>query len=119
LKFVVSGLTRRVTRAMLRLTATGPGPNGGSVFRVGNTLKGTTTAWNDANLSWSTAPDLTGAALGRTGAVVTGPVEIDLGSAVAGNGTYSFALSGASSTSVYYKSIEAGSGAPQLVLTLG
>jgi hypothetical protein len=119
LKFVVSGVTRPVVGAALRLTVTGASPDGGSVYPVANTLNGKTTLWNDANITWSSAPLLSGAPLARAGAVAVGSVDIDLGTAIRGDGTYSFALAGSSTTSAYYKSREAGAGAPQLILRFG
>jgi PKD repeat protein len=70
-------------------------------------------------LSWSTAPPLSGPVLADLGAVVEGSwVEIDVTTAVTGNGTFSFGASTTSSNSVRYASKESTS-PPQLVLTLG
>jgi hypothetical protein len=115
-KFVVSGVTRPVTHATLRLTLASGKATGDGVYTVSNALNGTSTPWNDANLTWSSAPSLEGPPIAR---VAGGGMDVDLGSAITGDGTYSFAISGASSASAYFKSREAGGGAPQLILTLG
>ena len=65
-------------------------PNGGTVHRVASTT------WPEA-LNWWTAPAATSAPLATVGpAPLASWVEVQLGSAVPGNGTYSFAIKGAS-----------------------
>jgi hypothetical protein len=106
----VTGLTGQVSGAKLRLFSTDGGPDGGSVFRV------TDNTWTEAGLTFANAPAIGTTSLGAAGAVGTGvPVEINLGNAVTGNGTYSFALTTTSSNSVIYDSRE-GSTPPQLIL---
>jgi PKD repeat protein len=110
LKFTVTGLTGPVSGAKLRLFSTDGGPDGGSVFRV------TDNTWTEAGLTFANAPAIGTTSLGTAGAVGTGvPVEINLGNAITGNGTYSFALTTTSSNSVIYDSRE-GTTPPQLIL---
>jgi trimeric autotransporter adhesin len=109
LKFEVTGLSGPVSGAKLRLYSTDGGPDGGSVYAVSN-------SWTESGLTWTTRPALGGTVLGSAGAAPTpGFVEINLGNAITGNGTYSFAIATSSSNSVIYDSRE-GTNPPQLVL---
>jgi PKD repeat protein len=110
LKFDVSGLSGTPTGAKLRLYVTDGSPDGGRVFAVANT-------WSEGTITYANAPGIGGTSLGAAGAVAAGGyVEIDLGAAVTGNGTYSFALSSTSSNSAYYSSRQ-GANPPQLVVS--
>jgi PKD repeat protein len=111
LKFTVSGVNgAAVTDAKLRLYVTDASPDGGSVFRVGDT-------WTETGLTWTNRPALPATSVGAAGSVTAGGyVDIDLGSAVTGDGTYSFAVSSASTNSAIYGSRESAND-PQLVVT--
>ncbi|QEC49121.1 DNRLRE domain-containing protein [Baekduia soli] len=112
LKFDVSGLGGTPTDAKLRLFVTDASPDGGRVFSVANT-------WAESTITWASAPAIGATSIGSAGTTTAGAwVEIDLGTAVTGNGTYSFALTNTSSNSAYYSSRE-GTNAPQLVVTAG
>jgi trimeric autotransporter adhesin len=112
LRFDVSGLASSVSSAKLRLYVTDPSWDGGSVYSVSS-------SWTESGITWSNAPAITGSPLGSTGAVATGAwVEVDVTSAVAGNGSVSFALRSGASDSALYSSRE-GSNPPQLVVTTG
>ena len=118
-KFNVSGITgRNVTSVKLRLFCTDAGPDGGSVFAVDS-------GWVENALTWANAPALPGTpSAPAVAAALNAPVEISLpASAVSTNGapadgTYSFALAGASTNSVIYGSRESAN-PPQLVVTTG
>ncbi len=117
LKFTVTGLTGPVASAKLRLVVTNPSVNGGTVYPTNNVYAGGQTPWTETGLRWSNAPPASGAALSSKGAVATGEiVELDLGTAVTGNGTFSFMLTSPSSDYVDLSSKE-GPNAPQLVVT--
>jgi trimeric autotransporter adhesin len=109
LKFEVTGQNGPVSGAKLRLYSTDGGPDGGSVYAVSN-------SWSESALTWNNRPLLGGTVLGSIGAAPTpGFVEVNLGDAITGNGTYSFAIATTSSNSVIYDSRE-GTNAPQLIL---
>jgi hypothetical protein len=111
LKFTVTGLTGAPSSARLRLFVTDPGSNGGSVYLIG------TNSWTETGITWNNAPTISGTALSTLGTVATGTwVEFDLKSAITGNGTYSFAISGGNSDGVKYASRETAND-PLLVLT--
>lgn len=100
LKFVVSGLTGPADSAVLRVWVTGPSASGGRVHRVPNN-------WTEAGITWRNAPDISLPRLSRVATATVGTwVEFDLGSAITGNGTYSFAISGGSDDAVDYASRE-------------
>jgi photosystem II stability/assembly factor-like uncharacterized protein len=117
LKFDVSGVSGAIQSAKLRLRVIDAGPSGGSVFSVSNNFAGTSTPWSESGLTWNNAPAVGGSALAGIGAVsINTWVEVDVTSAVTGNGTFSFAVSGNSSNVVDYSSSE-GANPPQLVVT--
>ena len=71
-----------------------------------------------AAVTYAGAPALVGDALSTAGSVASGQVvELDLGSTITGNGTYTIAVAGGGSGPVFYGSRESGT-PPQLVLTL-
>jgi PKD repeat protein len=110
LKFTVTGLTGPVTSAKLRLYVVDASPSAGMLYSVADTT------WSEDTLTWSNKPALS-AAIGPGGAATLGTwVEINLGSTVTGNGTYSFALVGTSTDAAWFSSSE-GANSPQLVLT--
>jgi PKD repeat protein len=112
LRFTVTGLSGPVSGAKLRLYSTDGGPDGGSVYAVADT-------WSESTLTWNNRPLLGGSPVGTAGIAPTnGFVEINLGNAITGNGTYSFAIATSSSNSVIYDSRE-GTNKPQLVLPGG
>lgn len=109
LTFTVTGLSGPPRSATLRLFVTDPSDDGGTVYPVLG-------AWSESAITWANAPALGNAPLGTLRAPTAGTwIELDLGGLVTGNGTYSLAIAGGSSNSVYYASREAGNG-PQLVV---
>jgi hypothetical protein len=121
LRFNVTGVSRPVQNAKLRLfVATnggnGGGPLGGDVFATSNNYANTTTPWTETGLNWNNAPAITGTALASSGAVAENTwVEFDVTSAVTGNGTVVLGLKAMSTDEVRYTSKEGGT-APQLVI---
>jgi hypothetical protein len=72
--------------------------------------------WSEQTITWTTKPP-TSAAIGPAGPAKLGTwVEIDLGSTITGDGTYSFALVGTYPDAAWFSSKE-GANSPQLVLT--
>lgn len=116
LKFNVTGVAAAPQKATLRLYVTDAGPNGGALYQVANDYLGTATPWLESGLQWRNAP-----AVGVTPLAAAKPatrnqwLEFDVTSAVTGNGTYSFALSGGTTDVVVYASGES-THPPQLVI---
>ena len=111
IKFDVAGIAGPM-RAKLRLFVTDASPDTGSVFSVDNT-------WSESTLTWANQPPLPASRIGAAGATTTVgvPVDIDIGT-IPGDGTYSFALTSASTNSAIFSSRE-GANPPQLVLSSG
>ena len=111
LKFTVSGVTGAVSSAKLRLYVVQQSPSAGNVFPVADT------SWAEGTITWATSPAIGSTRIGQGGPASLGTwIEIDLGSAISGNGTVSLALVGASNTPAWLSSRE-GANPPQLVLT--
>ena len=88
LKFAVTGLPAKVTRATLKLTESGD--TGGGTLRV---HQGSHNDWTEDKLSTAVAPaqqKQVGADTGQVGAGET--IEIDVTPLVSGNGTYTVVL---------------------------
>jgi calcineurin-like phosphoesterase family protein len=117
LKFTASGLVDPVTNAKLRIHTDDIKSASSS---VGGTLQAVSdTTWSETALVWNNQPAL-GATLGSVGAVVRNNwYEVDVTSAVTGNGTFSFALSSTNNNNAIYDSRETGATAAQLVVTTG
>jgi len=117
LRFTVSGLTEPVTSAKLRIrtiSGNGRSRNGGTFKKMTNT------SWSETSTTWNNQPVIDGATLGSIGAVVKNTwYEINVTSAVTGNGTFSFGATSSSSDGAHYDSRESGADAPQLVITTG
>jgi hypothetical protein len=118
-KFVISGVSGTIQSATLRLRVAIGGNDGGGIYSVSNNYIGTSTEWDELGLQWQNAPEITGSPLSTLGAVVAGnTVEFDVTAAVAGNGTFSFAISNNSNDLIEYVSKE-GANAPELVVVTG
>lgn len=120
LKFEVDGLAdpRDVLTATLRLYAY-DGGTGVAVRRVADTFADGSAPWTELELTWNSAPPLTGPPLATAAPVRTEAyVELDVSPAVAGNGPVSFGLSTDSENSIYFHSKEAPVRHPELVLRL-
>jgi hypothetical protein len=118
LKFNVTGLSGAVQRAVLRLYVIDASVDGGSVYVVSNHYEGTVTPWTESGLNWNNAPIIAGNPLSTApqGGVSVGSwVELEVTSAITGNGIYNFGMQTTSSDAVYYSSKEGGH-APELVI---
>jgi chitodextrinase len=114
LKFDVTGLAgRSVQSAKLRLFCADSGAVGGVFKRVADSN------WVEGTVNWGNAPAADAATLATLGSVVTGNwYEIDVTSAVTGDGLVSFRASSSSTNGTDYNSKEGPAGfAPQLVVT--
>jgi acid phosphatase type 7 len=116
--FTVGGLPAgaSVGSAVLRLVVTNDSTSGG----IFNSVSDTT--WNE-NITWNTKPPVNSGQLASLGAVaLNAVVEVDLTSAIAGNGAYCFAISlpGTNTNTLGYASRESSTTAnrPQLIVRL-
>jgi len=117
LKFSLSGIAGAVKSATLRLNVAGDSKDGGSVYLVSNDFRGTSTPWNESTLTAGNAPSIGSTKLASMGSVITGQfVEMDVTSAVAGNGIVSFALASTSSDQAKYETKE-GDHPPELTVS--
>ena len=117
MRFTVSGLPAgaAISSAKLRLYVTNDSTSGGIVQSVSNNT------WLEA-LTWSSKPAIDGPVRATLGAVALNTaIEVDLGAAITGNGSYSFAivLPAGNTNTVGYASRENSTVAnrPQLVIT--
>lgn len=116
LKFDVTGLGGVVVSATLRLLVVDGSPDGGSVYLATNFFTGTSTEWQELDITWNNQPDLVGGVLTSAGPVNVGEVvELDITSAISGDGTYTFRMTSSVSNSVKYSSKE-GPMLPELVI---
>jgi hypothetical protein len=119
LRFTVTGVgSRRVTHAAVQLTvglqSSAASDSGGTIYQITNN------SWSEARTTYFTRPAIDGPGLFTLGAVARGQViDFDVTAAVTGDGTYNFALGTPSINGVEYRSREAATGRPALVLTLG
>lgn len=116
LKFNVSGTGANIYSARIRLYATNGSDDGGSLYRVSNSFPGSSAAWDEDSLVWENAPPLAGTPLSTLGSFSKNVwVEIDVTSAVVGDGVYSFGIRSNSDDAARFSSKE-GDDSPQLVI---
>ena len=109
-QFSVANLAGTVERARLRFYAKSKTSNGPGAYLVGG-------AWGEKTITWRTRPGPSGSELDDLDAVASGTwVELDVTSALAGNGSYSFVLIGSSRDGLDMRSREGGA-APELVVS--
>ena len=116
MKFTVSGVSgREVTQALLRLHSTNGSDVGGDFYPVLDT------SWDEATLTWNTAPDASGDILASLGQVNKDNwYEVNLLPLISSDGTYSIRVTSTSTNSAGYASSEniTTQIRPQLVLTV-
>ena len=111
LRFDVTGVSRPIVRAKLRMLVIDDSPIGGEI-------RPTSATWSETGVTWANAP-APGSAVASLGRVAVGQwVEFDLTAVVTRAGSYNFVLTSPSTNSIFYASRESVS-PPQLVLTLG
>ncbi len=114
LKFDVSGLLGRpVQNATLRLYCVDPSNVGGEFHLVPDS------SWTESGVTWNTAPAADAGVLGTLGSVTTGNwYELDVTSAITGDGLVSIEGVSTSANGADYSSKEGTAGLePQLVIT--
>jgi glucose/arabinose dehydrogenase/chitodextrinase len=105
-KFDVSGIAgRTILSAKLRLFCTNDSSVGGNFHRV------LTNTWSEATVNWNTSPAHDPAIIAPLGPVAVGNwYEVDLSSAIAGDGIYSFKATSTSANGAAYTSSEGTAG---------
>ncbi len=112
-KFPVTGLAgRTIISVKLRLYNVDPSPSGGSIYTASS-------LWTEGTVNWNSAPVM-GSLVGTLGSVSSGNwYEVNVTSAVSGEGTFSFGSSSTNSNGADYTSKDGiASQRPQLVVTV-
>ncbi|MCA1676107.1 MAG: DNRLRE domain-containing protein, partial [Actinobacteria bacterium] len=78
------------------------------------------TTWSETAVTWTNQPAIQGAAVASLGSVSQNTwYELDVTSAITGNGTFSLGMTSTSADGADYDSRETGATSPQLVVTTG
>ncbi len=112
LRFSVQGLTNSITKASLRVHSVDASSTGFQVRTVANNT------WRENRINYKNAPAMSPAVAASGPTQVSTWADVDVTSVVAGNGTYSFALTTRTTTRIRFSSKE-GANPPQLVLETG
>ena len=109
IRFTLNGLSGSPTSVRLRLYVEDASARGGDWYLVSND-------WTESTVIWGNKPAISGSPVASVGAVTLGTwVEVDLTSAITGNGTYSFeATTTSTNTAAFYTS--QGTNPPQVVV---
>ncbi len=118
LKFNTASVTGTVFSASLRLRVTNASDDGGTIYSVSDNFKGTSDPWTEGALNFNNAPEISGTALDAVGAVSNGQdVEFDVSGGIDTDGISSFGILNSSLDRAGYKSSEASSDRPELIIT--
>jgi PKD repeat protein len=109
-RFTLSGLSGAPTSVKIRLFVVDGSVDCGSWYLVDN-------SWTETGVNWNNKPVVSGSPAATAGACTTGAwVDVDVTSAISGNGTYSFeATSGATNTAEF--SSREGANPAQVIVT--
>jgi len=111
LRFAVSGISGSVKSAKIRLYAYTDTVDGPAIYLTSNT-------WAENTITWNNRPGRLGNKIDDRARIKPNTwVDYDVTKLVQGNGTYSFVLYTLSDDGVYFRSREASSNRPELVLT--
>ncbi|MDA5279572.1 DNRLRE domain-containing protein [Streptomyces sp. Isolate_45] len=118
LKFDVTGITKPITRATLRIhvdDVAGAESGSGGTFRAMSN-----TSWSETSVTYGNRPSIDGTVLGTLGSVSRNTwYKVDVTSYVKGNGSFGIGVTSSSSNGADYDSRETGATAPQLVIETG
>ena len=110
LRFQVEGSSGTVTRVTLRIFANNASTAGYEIRSVNNNT------WVESTIRYNNAPAV-GGVFDTSGSFNSGTwTTVDITPYIAGNGTYTLALTALSNTSISFASREVGNNAPQLVV---
>lgn len=113
LRFSVQGVEGTVRRAVLRLYVTNGSANGPGLYR-------SDPAWSESEVTWNSRPPISGQLVADLAAVSAGTfVELDVTAIVTGNGDFGFTLSGPASDGTDFRSREATTNPPRLLVSYG
>ena len=108
-KFTLSGFSGAPSSVKIRLFVTDASVDCGSWYKVDN-------GWTETGVNWNNKPVVGSSPAATVGACVTGTfVDVDVTSAITGNGTYSFEATSGSTNTAEFSSRE-GTNAPQVVI---
>jgi PKD repeat protein len=108
-KFTLNGLSGSATSVRLRLYVNDASARGGDWYLVSNN-------WTESTVVWGNKPAISGSPVASVGAVTVGTwVEVDLTSAITGNGTYSFEATTTSTNTAAFDTSQ-GTHPPQVVV---
>ena len=108
-KFTLSGLSGAPTSVKIRLFVTDASVDCGSWYLVDN-------GWTETGVNWNNKPVISGTPVATVGNGNAGTwVEVDVTSAITGNGTYSFEATSGSTNTAQFSSRE-GTNPPQVVI---
>jgi hypothetical protein len=108
-KFTLSGLSGAPTSVKIRLFVVDASVDCGSWFQVDN-------GWTETGVNWNNKPVVSGSPVATVGNGNAGSwVEVDVTSAITGNGTYSFEATSGSTNTAEFSSRE-GANPPQVVI---
>ncbi|MGH9023510.1 MAG: DUF7594 domain-containing protein, partial [Acidimicrobiia bacterium] len=111
LRFSVQGVGTTVRRAVLRLFVTNGSNDGPGLYRV-------EAGWSEAGVTWNNRPQLSGSPIVDLAAVAAGGfVELDVTAVVTANGDYSLVLAGPALDGTDFRSRNATTNRPSLVVT--
>lgn len=111
LKFEVSGITGSVESAIIQLHVTNASPFGGTIYLVSDN------SWDESNMTYNNCPSFSGQPIYELGAVKVGDiVDIDVTSAITGNGLYSFAIVSSHKNGADFSSKESSEYQPELIV---
>ena len=108
-KFTLSGLSGPPSSVKIRLFVTDASTDCGSWSRVDN-------GWTETGVNWNNQPAIVGSPVAAVGSCTAGTwVDVDVTSAITGNGTYSFAATSGSTNTAQFSSRE-GTNPPQVAI---
>jgi hypothetical protein len=113
LRFTVSGVSGPISSATLRIFVRDGSKDGPAAYSSG-------TGWTETGITWANRPGRTSGVLDDIGNITTGSwLELDVTSAVTGNGEYSFVLATGSTDGTSMNSRQNATDTPELVLAIG
>ena len=109
IRFTVNGLSGSPTSVRLRLYVEDASARGGDWYLVSND-------WTESTVIWGNKPAISGSPVASVGAVTVGTwVEVNLTTAITGNGTYSFEATTTSTNTAAFATSQ-GTNPPQVVV---
>lgn len=119
-RFDVQGVGGPITRATLRLYSVRGSDEGGDIFVASNDFSDGSGPWNEAGVNWLNAPTFGGPLIAPVGNVFRNQwVDIDVTSAVQGNGILTLAIDPVGDYRATYSTRERPGRDPELIVEIG